>query len=68
MGREHVVHPCDVILWCYVRSFESSDLDRYVENMPGPAQSLLSEWMESYEMKVRANKQSAVDGCPTAQH
>jgi hypothetical protein len=55
IGREHVVHLCAFILWCYVRSFESSDLDRYVENMPGSAQSLLSEWMESYEMKVRTN-------------
>ena len=53
-GCQHVVHPCFVV-WYYVRSFESSDLDRYAENMSESAHLLLSEWMESYEMKVRTN-------------
>jgi hypothetical protein len=35
------------------RSFELSDLDGSVTDLPVSAQSLLSEWLESYEMKVR---------------
>lgn len=54
-------------LCCYIRSFESSDLDRCTENMSESAQLLLSEWVESYEMKVRTNKPLSL--CyPFAQH
>ena len=39
-----------------VRSFELSDLDGRVKDLPASAQSLLSEWLESYEMKVRVTE------------
>ena len=38
---------------CVGRSFEHSDLDGRVKDLPASAQSLLNEWLESYEMKVR---------------
>jgi hypothetical protein len=39
----------------YIRSFEPDDLDGDCGHLTESAQSLLSEWLESYEMKVRTN-------------